>query len=117
VRQDPVVRHRIQHGAGGPGVALFRRDVLGPFETVPGSVGGHDPTRLERWCQEVKDEETEVPGEDKEADERARDLAEEAHVHLIGIGWLGLGEWAVISESVEEERDFISSHRMRQNRS
>ena len=84
VRQDPMIRHGIEHGAGGTGVAFFRRHVLGPCQIVPGGMCGHDPTGLEGGGHDVEDEEPEVPGEDEEADERARELAEEAHLQIIG---------------------------------
>jgi hypothetical protein len=86
VREDAVVRHGVEHGAGRSGIAFFRGDVFGPDEAVSCCVWGNDMAGFEGGSKDIEDEEGKVPGEDENIDEEAGDFVEDTHIHLVELG-------------------------------
>lgn len=69
VRQDGVVRERVEHGTGAAGVAGAWGVVGGPVAVEAGGVGGNDGIGGMGWEHEVEEEEAKVPGEDEDVEE------------------------------------------------
>lgn len=98
VREDAVVCHRVEHGAGRSGIAIFWGHVLRPGEVLSGCMWGNDLAGLMGRSNDVEDEEGEVPREEENVDEEAGDFVKEAHFPLVirfrswgVIGFRGLG--------------------------
>ena len=88
VGQNAVVRHGVEHGAGGPGIALLGRDKLGPFEVVPCGMWRHYMAGFEGRREQIDNENGKVPSEDEEVDKDAGDFVDDTHGHWLS--WSGL---------------------------
>jgi len=76
-----VVGKGVEHRTGGARITFLRGVVWWPGQVMSRGVWGNDVSKLVGGEDDVEDEEGEIPGEDREFEERIGDSLEDAHVY------------------------------------